>query len=204
MTRKRQIEKATAEKWDWFFIAKSYLALAYIGIKEIKERKYCKQPNVLWRISRQVYDGKLLLVPILWNLKHGIEIILKSLNISISGEYMWGHNSAELKECLQASLKKLRINNNTYIDELSKLVSKYYLCEFWNRKLVGNQNIKDSDNDFFRYAEGLNGSVLNLRKFQTVSEKEIDELLSDIELLNLRLNIIDEQIQLGQTHIFQL
>lgn len=200
MSEKEQIKKASAEKWNWFFIAKSYLALAYIGIKEIKEKKYCKEPNVLWRVSLQIYDGKLLLVPVLWNLKHGIEIILKSLNISINSEYIQEHNLSKLVESLQISLKNLGINNNTYIDELCKLVSKYYGCEFWTKKLVDAQDIEDSKNDCFRYPERFMGSVLNLSGFQTVSEREVDELLSDIEILNQRLNIIDAQIQLEQTH----
>lgn len=200
MIEKKQIEKSTAEKWNWFFIAKSYLALAYIGIKEIKEKKYCKKPNFLWRISGQIYDGKLLLVPVLWNLKHGIEIILKSLNISINSEYMSGHDLPKLEKYLQASLKKLGINEITYINELSELINKYYRCEFWNKKLVGIQNIEDSKNDFLRYPERFSGLALNFKKFKTVSETDVDELLSDIELLNLRLTIIDAQIQLGQTH----
>ena len=100
------------QKWYWHFVAKSYLALAYIGIEEIKNKTYCKEPNFLYRVSPQVYEAKLLLIPIIWNIKHAIEIVLKAGDVTFQGKYLETHDLNELKK----ELDSLRYTPKTTIE----------------------------------------------------------------------------------------
>lgn len=175
---------------DWIFIAKSYLALAYIGIEEIGQKEYFTKPSYLWRVSRQVYDAKLLLIPIIWNIKHAIELILKADSITFRKGYTKTHNLGDLKDELKAILCINKAGEDKKFDEFAGMIDKYYKIEVFNGMLIENQTVFDTDNDIFRYPEGNKASFkLNVKLFEQVMDNELTELRDDIELINLRLNI---------------
>src|SRR3989344_8342930 len=88
-------ERANLSKNKWAFVAKSYLALAYIGVQEIKNKKYFdeKETSILKSGQWQIYDAQLLLIPIIWNFKHAIELVLKTHDVTFQREYSKTHNT---------------------------------------------------------------------------------------------------------------
>lgn len=175
---------------DWIFIAKSYLALAYIGIEEIGQKEYCTKPSYLWRVSRQAYDAKLLLIPIIWNIKHALELILKADSITFRKGYTKTHKLSDLKDELKTILCINNAGEDKKFDEFANMIDKYYKIEVFNGMLIGNQTVFDVDNDIFRYPEGNKASFkLNVKLFEQAMDNELTELRDDIELINLRLNI---------------
>ncbi len=183
-------QKSNSLSIDWVFYAKSYLALAYIGILELREKKYCIKPSYLRRVSTQVYDAKLLLIPIIWNIKHAIELVFKTHFVTFQKGYFKTHNLSDLKNGLANILGIKKQSEDKKFDELVSIVDKYYKLEIFNGKLLNNQTTFDIDNDILRYPEGNKTNFkLNLKLFDKITVDELEELQQDIDLINLRLNI---------------
>lgn len=192
-------QQANLPKFDWQFVAKSYLALAYIGIEEIKEKKYCNQPSFLWRVSIQVYDAKLLLIPIIWNIKHAIELILKAHLVTFQKEYPPTHDLIDLKNNLANVLEIKNQGEDEKFDELADIVDQYHKLEICNRKLIGTKTILDNDNDVLRFPEGSKANFkLNLKVFKNITDEELEGLQKDIDLINRRLTIMAKYPNLKQ------
>ncbi len=179
-------------KYRWIFYAKSYLVLARIGIEELKKEHYNSetQYGTYW-----AYRCCLLLIPSIWNLKHGIELIVKSLCVSAGKGYLQSHDLKELRKELEDGLEGIK--NKKYISDLANIIDKYYKCQFWEGKLIGGRQVFDKKNDIFRYPENVSTFPIDLKTFQNVTDEEIQELLDDMELLNRRLEVIGVQIQTG-------
>ncbi|MBU1016740.1 MAG: hypothetical protein ABIJ36_00595 [Patescibacteria group bacterium] len=183
-------QQAIGSKWDWQFVAKSYLALAYIGVEEMREKKYCNQPTLLWRVSKQTYDAKLLLIPIIWNIKHAIELVLKTHSVTFQKGYFKTHNLRDLKDGLAKILSIQNQSKDKKFDELVRIVDKYYSIRIFNGKLLNSQTAFDTDNDIFRYPEGNKAKFeLNLKLFGTITDEELVGLQKEVDLINCRLNI---------------
>jgi len=188
--RKVLSQKTMASKYNWIFWAKSYLALAYIGIQELKDKKYleAEEMNVLVRGKWQVYDAQLLLIPIIWNLKHGIELVFKALNVTFVAEYQKNHDLKQLKERLEKVLEKREPDK--YFDEFAMIAEKYYKLNFFKARLRKIRNVIDKDNDIFRYPEGSKTKLpLELRDFQYFTKKDLFELERDITTIYLELAV---------------
>lgn len=184
--------KSNLSKVEWQFIAESYLALAYSGIEKLKnyihlstsEKEECKKKESGWY---RAYAAQLLLIPIVWNIKHALEIALKTHSVNFQGTYSNTHNLDDLKKELAKIFKIDEDNQDKKFDEFVKLVDKYNKMEMFGCKLL---NVSDSANDFLRYPEGgKTGVQLDLRLFGKITEKEIDQLVEDIKLVDLRLAI---------------
>ncbi len=184
--------KSNLSKVEWQFIAESYLALAYSGIEKLKnyihlsipEKEECNKKERGWY---RAYAAQLLLITIVWNIKHALEIVLKTHSVNFQGTYLKTHNLNDLKKELAKIFKIDKDNQDKKIDEFVKLVDKYYKMEMFDCKL---SNVFDPDNDFLRYPEGSKmGVQLDLYLFGKITEKEIDQLVEDIKLVDLRLAI---------------
>lgn len=87
-------------------------------------------------------DGNLLIASI-WNTKHGLELAIKALRVSIDKHYDEGHDLRLLFDDLESRIINLCIKRE--FDLLEELVNKYHKCAF--TKTILN----DSMNDIFRY-----------------------------------------------------
>ncbi len=187
---RQKIKQKSLSKNEWAFIAKSYLTLAYIGIQELKSKKYFndKEVSILKSGQWQIYDAQLLLIPIIWNLKHAIELVLKAHYVTFLNGYFKIHDTKNLKDGLAKTLNIQEQDNK--FDEFSKIVDKYFHLKFFNGKLIGSSQILDINNDIFRYPEGSKSIFqLDLKTFQKITREEIEELEKDIKLIYLRLAI---------------
>ena len=180
---KQKIERASLSKNKWAFVAKSYLALAYIGVQEIKNKKYFdeKETSILKSGQWQIYDAQLLLIPIIWNFKHAIELVLKTHNITFQHRYFKTHDTKNLKDGL-AKILDIKKQDDKF-DEFAKVVDKYRQLKFFNGKLLESSQVLDIDNDIFRYPEGSKSTFqLDLKTFQKITKEDIEELERDIGL----------------------
>ena len=192
-------ETTRLSKYDWMMYARSYLKMAQIGIEELKNQKYI-DPG-LDRIF--FYEEKLILIPVIWNLKHAIELIIKTLGITIDKQYFTEHNLDILKVDLEKSLKELGIEKPKKIEDLAIIIDKYYKCEFWNKKLIKTGNVFDVKNDIFRYPESktsFKSNILQILKDIPFNDearysRETEELSDDIKELKSLLGIISAQIE---------
>lgn len=190
--------KSNLTKTDWQFVAESYLAIAYSGIEKLKsyirssgseKTEFHKRESGWYR----AYAAQLLLIPIVWNIKHAVELVLKAHTVNFQGKYFKTHDLSELKKELAKIFKIDKNSKDEKFNEFILLVDKYYKMEMFNQKLSA---VFDLDNDFLRYPEGSNiNAQLDLRAFGKITEDEIDGLLRDIQLIDLRLAIPPAEYQ---------
>ncbi|MCK5466628.1 hypothetical protein KAI56_04015 [Candidatus Parcubacteria bacterium] len=185
-------KKSNLPKVNWQFVAESYLALAYSGIEKLKkyihltelEKEEWNKKESGWH---RAYEAQLLLIPIVWNIKHALELTLKAHHVNFQGMYLEIHDLNDLKEELVNIFKIGKNNQDKKFDEFVKLVDKYYKMKMFDCELL---SVSDFTNDFLRYPEGSKTAVqLNLYAFGKITEKEINQLIKDIKLIDLRLAI---------------
>ena len=185
-------KKSNLTKINWQFVAESYLTLACLGIEKLKNYIHLSilkkgKWNNGERGRRQVYEAQLLLIPIVWNIKHALELTLKAHNVNFQGTYLKIHDLNDLKGELVNIFKIDEDNQDKKFGEFVKLVDRYYEMKMFDRKLL---NVYDFANDFLKYPEGSDaGTQLDLYAFGKITEKEIDYLVEDIKLIKLRLAI---------------
>jgi len=178
------------KKYEWISFARAYLSIAKIGIQELEYQRYAD------RVGKNSfeYSFSCLMIPVIWNLKHAIELILKSLGIYEDLKSKNGHNYfAILKEILKKeNIKYTEIE----ITNLAKIAVKYYKCEFLNKKLFKeNFIITDPRNDIFRYP-AHHFYPLEFQNLKDISiKKDFTEINNDIQKFEFLLNKIDSRIR---------
>jgi len=168
----------------WGSWAKGYLKLAEQGFLYLKNQKN------IGRKSKPTYlleDGCLIIASI-WNIKHGIELIIKGLGINIDKKYWQKHDLNDLLNDLEKKGTNLYIKK--HIDVLKKITDKYYRCSFSKKT-----NFVDTENTFFKYPElGCVGGVsLNYSFVHDLKRKDINQFLKDIHNLGIVYDILEGQ-----------
>jgi hypothetical protein len=87
--------KIKSKAWfiNWVKYCQAYLELARIGLLELNDAHHI--PKDAFR-EGSIYTDKILLIPIIWCLKHAIELLFKALNIRITQEFSLVHDNAQL------------------------------------------------------------------------------------------------------------
>lgn len=180
--------------YEWILYAKSYLSLSRIGIEELEGRKYVRQLSFEHLFS---YEAKHLLIPIIYNLKHGLELVLKSLNVRVSKKILMSHNTVDLQSLLKESIcaAGLKISKKEKIQQLADLTAKYYELNFWHGRMVATGIVRDAKNDIFRFPDNSATFNLDRGKLKETSVAELEELKKDIKKLDNLLGILTSQIQ---------
>jgi len=198
------------EVYDWLHFAQSYLKMGELGCAEIIGNKHiAAQLKAGYSPAYTIHD---LLIPTLYNTKHGIEVFLKSLRYTLSGKihpehdiYSLFHTPREdvkkykIFECLLQKSKEnpndfnlILIKNssnldiNGFFEKIEPLVTKYYSCEFFLKK-IGKTNLTftDKNNTLFRYPDNVATARLDYENFESgFSTNEIKDIESDIQLLS--------------------
>jgi hypothetical protein len=202
------------EVYDWLHFAQAYLKMGELGCAEIIENKHiAAQFEVGYSPAYTIHD---LLIPTLYNTKHGIEVFLKSLRYTLSGKIHQEHNIHSLFQTLKEDTKRHKIFEyliqkskenpddfnlmliknasnlkiNEFFEKIEPLVKKYYSCEFFLRK-IGKTNLTftDKNNTLFRYPDNVATAKLDYQNFESgFTNNEIKDIKSDIQLLSEYFN----------------
>lgn len=199
--RRKKIKKITKlSQYEWGMYFGSYLKIAEVGLEELRSKKYVKAG-----FDRMFfYDQKLLLIPIIWNLKHSIEIAVKALGINIDKQYLQSHDLDKLIADLLQTIKRLNIKNDLSqktIQRFAEIIYKYYKCEFWDKKFIKTGNIEDVQNDLFRYPENTASFQIDLQILQNIPfndelgySRETEELFEDMKELRILFGALGNRI----------
>jgi hypothetical protein len=176
-------KKHKSKAWfiNWYKYCQAYLELARIGLLELKDAHHL--PKDSFR-EGAIYTDKILLIPVIWCLKHAIELLLKFLDIRISQEFSSVHDSTQLHDEIQNAFRTLGIKDSKSLSELLDLSDKYYKLKFWDSFLVSSGNINDDSNDILRYPESRTNFVLGIEELHRVTNENQLEIENDIERLN--------------------
>lgn len=167
MANKGKIIK-NEHKYDWLSFAQNFLFISKISCEKMLEKDCYIIP---------------LFLPTLYNIKHGIEVFIKSAMVLITecelGKEDRKHSAVELFERLKIIINyelikkviedahKKNPDDNDFknaskdflpglpqrIESLDKLVAKYQNCEIIKDKIGNYFEIDDEDNTAFRYPE---------------------------------------------------
>lgn len=184
---------------EWFNYARSYLQSAKLLLQNIN-------------------SNELLIIPAFFNLKHGIELTIKTVYKLCNLDFKNNHNIKELYGRIQekidnltlaqSELKKLvtrlhleidenkiKTSNKFICDHFRRLVTKYYYQIPFSKTFTGKSFIiQDSYNEIFRYPE-TNKVKLAFRNTNNqlgnkISIKERKEIIEDIDIILLFLALI--------------
>ena len=185
-------KKEKAKTWflNWFKYFEAYLELARIGLLQLDEQKY--PPETLFK-KDAVYGDQILLIPIIWSLKHSIELLLKALHIRITQEFSLVHDNTQLHNEIKKAFLNLKIADSKLLEEFIVISDKYFRLKFWHSFVVLNSDIYDDMNDIFRYTESRVNFGLNIEELYKVTKENKLELKKDMERLNkLSLKLYSE------------
>lgn len=173
-----------------------FLNIAKISLNELKKRKNIgkmiwfpkKQKKPLYHLTDMG-----LWVAIIWNIKHTIELLIKTLSIQVDKEYLKIHglNSLmkDLEERLEDKTRKKSIN------QLKRIVEKYYRSEIFVGKILVKPGI-DFENDIFKYAHNKPKAKIDFRVFNNLLKKDVTVVEKDIESLRFIFSILEVELQI--------
>lgn len=164
---------------DWYKYCQAYLHLAQVGILELKYEVYRNRFTLFQQ--EDIYVDKTLLIPVIWCLKHAIELLLKALTTRITQEFSTTHNNSELYKEVKQAFSILKIRDSKLLEELIVLSDEYYKLNFWSAFPKQNSDVSDNLNDVFRYPESRVDFSLDVSKLHEVTGKNILELEDDIK-----------------------
>lgn len=180
----------------WLYFSQSYLQIAKLACQELIEPKHNKHDdNVSWK-----YHIEDLIIPAIYNTKHGIEIFIKTINLIIDNTYNEGHDIHKLFDELKQKIKKLNLKPHTvgddkitqkmidnfpkHIDEIEQLVKEFYEVHLLKTKIKDDFVVYDVKNDIFRYPENKASIQINWEEVLfRFNIDEVKELKMKIEKL---------------------
>lgn len=187
-------QKETKDNWREF--AQSFLLLAKLACQELEDKRENKHSKTTRHDPQEfnlLYTHSDLFISIIFNVKHGLEIFIKTIRVISTCDYKTGHDIKklfdDLKETLPKEIKPLKdikgdeikqedidaIPNN--LKDLENLILKFYHCDFLNE----NKNvvdIYDEMNDVFRYPENKAKVKIDLN---SVDDNLIKAIHEDID-----------------------
>lgn len=205
------------EKYQWLSFAQSYLLLAREACQELLDSrtiKHSKAVGVDWHLPYQPVD---LFIPIIFNIKHGIEIFLKTLCLISGKKYIGDSHDLyqlfnDLKTKIPINLSPVNDKDGNVVSEeeirqfpdrmstLEKLILKYHHCEILNGANKRVINIYDRLNDIFRYPD--NKATVEI-DFTDIDGQTIENTLVDIDLIHTTLNRIGYMIEIYRKSVLQ-
>lgn len=192
-------ENSRERKFDWAFFAQSYLLISRLACLELLSRRTNKHSKT--DAGAFPFNPGDLYVPILFNIKHGIEVFVKALTVFAYDEYE--EKSHDIKTLFsdakeEISKKKLAPRQKGFYDDISqddinallpdleqieKLVLYFFELEFLRKKLSGSFVISDISNDVFRYPDSKATIRINWRNV-LMSQIELSEIENILKKLN--------------------
>lgn len=202
-----------AQEYDeinWFQFLNSFLDLVELACKEIEDPKHFE---IIGGIEIKYNTG--LNVAIIYNMKHAIEIFIKTL-IRIADnslkEKIITHNMDDLFQILKTKMENGGIKKvierlddkkdslasftqqeikefETYTTEIQKIINYYYKLEFLNKNDI---TAIDTENTAFKYPENITqiNAQINYFDFFFSYNLDIQKIREDIRNLKMNLNSI--------------
>lgn len=173
------------EEISYIYFARAYLLLAYLGMEQALQQKNekARYKNPLLeegddRIYEPMINNRYILAPSLFNIKHAIEVFLKSTALLLEESIDYTHDIGRLFSNLK---EKLPISKTSEVEKLKKLIEKYYHLSFLKEMVGGNFIIEDIKNDVFRFPDNSAKISLDFEEIlPRFSTSDIEKFKKDI------------------------
>ncbi len=178
---------------DWSKFAIGYLSIAELALSEIIEKKH----------NSEFFDISNIYIPALFNLKHGIEVMLKNFTIEFLNKEAldgsdYSHDIEEIFLRLQGEVKEERLkpaienyekenpsdkgsfSGKSIFQELKRIIKKYQSIEVIKKYISTDFDILDCDNTALKYPTNSLTIQLNYEKIcSRVTLDDVKESLAD-------------------------
>jgi len=170
-----EIEHKTQEK-EWYVFVNSYLRLSKIGCEQLQSKK-----------KKLTINKKYIVIAIIYNLKHSLEIILKAFSRTLNRDIDKGDQIHDIKKLFTSFKKKIKKNDkklNKQVDSLEEIITKYIEFNFLNEYLRKCFVVNDIENTFFKYPENSVKITVDYEKLlNQITKDNIRNIETDIEKL---------------------
>ncbi len=213
------------EKDNWLFHAQGYLKLARLCCQElVKPNHHWSEGNSRvpadWHEDFPMgYETSDLLPGILFTIKHGVELFLKSALIDLGIPNFTNHDIADLFKTIkniildtawkpvvldtgqtELSEEEIERNKNNVVPRLEHLILSLQENQILNDKL-GVPPVPDPKNQLFRYPQITRGNQYDFGALiQNISEKDIKNIILLIDELYEHLNDIGFMFAVDARH----
>ncbi len=163
---------------NWKHFARTYLLSAKISVLkkiEVENKVPTINKDAEWR-----FESGLIFIPIIYSIRHAIELFLKSLDVKSNQEIIKSHDT----DILVGALEAIDINDTRKKKKVLKLVTKYAKYDFSPPVFDNSRN--DLDNEFFRYPHIANKNKIIGENLKLIKSYEI---LKDIEILESVIDV---------------
>lgn len=186
-------------KYDWAVFAYSFLLIAKLACQELLDKRSVKH-NKATPLFNFPYKPGDLFISIVFNIKHGIEVFIKTLSIFAYGTYNnKSHNIDNLFQDAKLKILQLRLkptkgggdeisqkdidNLPDDLNKIEELVKYFFTLDFLKSKIGIYYKITDIQNDVFRYPD--NSAAVQIT-WDSILDSQINE--DDIKKLLEKLD----------------
>jgi len=180
--------KKTDRIYEWVFFAHSFLDIAKLGLNKLNKSKNSQKDLFAPELNN-------ILIAVLWNFKHSMEIAVKSLTALSDEYYIHSHDQVDLLTDLANTLEKRKIPQPKNIAQFFPLFIKYYRLNIWNKKIIKNAVLSDTNNDLLRFPHNSARFELDIKEFKKINKSDLKDLAKDIDLFEDFLEYFSEKIE---------
>ena len=191
-------KKGFGNKWRWYYYAQSYFLLANLACQHLSDPhdKYSKAIGAEELFPSLKYNNKDLIIPIIFNIRHGIELFLKGIMRQLKvplphqeEKSRSGHNLQKLYNKLIENIGDKKELNSSMLSLLKELES---LIEKW-KTFAGYD---DPQNIFFKYPEEKKEGHITLRQEEiNENSKKLCDIKKDLIFFYKKFNEIGGLLQ---------
>lgn len=167
-------EKQDVKEKSWYIFVLSFLNNARNGC------------DFLISAKRLDSNNKFLIISVIYNFKHGLEVFVKTFSRYLSGKIDKSDHFHDTKLLLETFKKQLKSKNkkelNKEVDKLEKIVEKYNEIDFLKKYLKDSFSVYDQKNTFFKYPEHEATISVDYSKLSSqINRDDIGEIKKDID-----------------------
>ncbi len=186
------IEDKVPNDKDWYIFVNSYLNLSLYACESILTKKFTTK-------------NKAVLIAIIFNIKHSLEIIIKAFQKTLNEEteVKYGHNIklliSEFKKNIIKKSKNTPEKKKSLSKDIGKLedfINKYYELSILNSYLKDCFTISDPENTFLRYPKNSAYLTVNYDKlFNQMTNADLVNIKKDIDMIAVLVKKIKPTLQ---------
>ncbi|MFA4817429.1 MAG: hypothetical protein WC608_01730 [Parcubacteria group bacterium] len=167
-------EKREIKEKSWYIFVLSFLSNAKNGC------------DFLINAKRLDDNNKYLLISVIYNFKHGLEVFVKTFSRYLNEKVDKSDHFHDTKTLLETFKKQLKSKNkkelDSEVDKLEKLIEKYNEIDFLRNYLKESFSIYDQKNTFFKYPEHEAMVIVDYSKLSNqVGRSDMEKIKKDIE-----------------------
>lgn len=180
--------KLTVSNKHWGSLAQGYLKIAEQGFLYLYNqsnlgKKVSSDKNKdLYRLE----EGNLIIASI-WNIKHGLELVVKGLGTRFNKQYWNNHDLCSLFQDIRLKIEDYCLKRD--LDILHALVMKYSHCNFSKKTCY-----HDINNNYLRYPE-VEEVSLDYSFLHDLVKNDIQQFLNDIYNIKRVYDLLEASIQ---------